>query len=104
MREGYGIGARGGTQPRARAADSDGTMLPLDPPALRWGLPRRIVFRFAFVYFAVYIASFPWTVIPKTQWLVDAMAWLWQGMVGWVGAHVFGVEAIYVSNGSGDRA
>ncbi len=69
----------------------------------RWSLANRILFRFAFVYFVLYIFPFPVTSI-----LSDEQVWTpWQNfedkVVLWVGSHVLGVDVkIYRPTGSGD--
>lgn len=93
-----------------------------EPPTKRspeWSLPRRLLFRFAFIYFVLYALPFPTTQIlmPFTQlpW-IDTTIYGWIGSVSqetdqaWkdlgvkVGHDVFGIEGeIFVGRtGSGD--
>jgi hypothetical protein len=70
------------------------------PP--RWGWARRVLFRFAFVYLALYIAPFPLYVIPQGARLVSWYTDVWNAVVPWVGLHLFQVEITVRPNGSGD--
>lgn len=68
-----------------------------------WGLGRRILFRFGFVYFLLYIFPFPlgfW----GTAWIVEAYHKFWLALVPWVGKHILGIEQpiVFVFTGSGD--
>ncbi|WP_280497144.1 DoxX family protein [Nocardia asiatica] len=78
-----------------------------------WSLPTRIAFRFVFAYlglFCVLMAQilFVFTGIVS-KWLPES-AVIWQlratgPLLGWVGEHVFGVEAVLrEDSGSGDQA
>ncbi len=89
---------------QVEAPDSAGVEQEEEPRnvPVQWGLAKRISFRFACVYFFLYIFPFPLDYIPY----VDAVAgWhqsLWHAIVPWVGKHVFGVEITVFTNGSGD--
>ncbi|MGY1934454.1 MULTISPECIES: DoxX family protein [Nocardia] len=85
---------------------------PADVERRPWSLPARIAFRFVFVYlglFCVLMAQilFVFTGIVS-KWLPDS-AVIWQmratsPLVGWVGEHVFGVDAVlHEDSGSGDQ-
>ncbi|MEV6253488.1 DoxX family protein [Nocardia sp. NPDC051911] len=78
-----------------------------------WSLPARIAFRFVFAYLGLFCLLFAQILFVFTgilsKWLPES-AILWQmrttsPLVGWVGEHVFGVEAVLHENsGSGDQA
>jgi len=75
------------------------------PVATRWGLLKRIGFRFVFSYFVLYafpfpLGSLPWT--EKARELYDALV---QPMVLWVGPSILGIDGPIATefNGSGDR-
>ncbi len=85
---------------------------PADVERQPWSLPTRIAFRFVFVYlglFCVLMAQilFVFTGIVS-KWLPES-AVIWQmratsPLVGWVGEHVFGVDAVlHEDSGSGDQ-
>jgi len=69
----------------------------------RWGFPRRVAFCFAFVYLVLYLAPFPLDMLPVVNEPVfNAWFSIWQALVPWVGANVFGVAITVEPNGSGD--
>ncbi|MEU6830226.1 DoxX family protein [Nocardia beijingensis] len=78
-----------------------------------WSLPARVAFRFAFAYFGLFCLLFAQILFVFTgimsKWLPEG-AVIWQmratgPLVGWVGDHVFGVEAVlHEDSGSGDQA
>ncbi|WP_039799407.1 hypothetical protein [Nocardia araoensis] len=78
-----------------------------------WSLPARVAFRFVFAYFGLFCLLFAQILFVFTgilsKWLPES-AILWQmrttsPLVGWVGEHVFGVEAVlHEDSGSGDQA
>lgn len=80
---------------------------PATPPA-RWGLARRIAFRFAFCYVTLYLLPFPVNQLP--EWVPGAgtlLGWydtLLHEVVRWVGKHALHVpyEITVFTNGSGD--
>jgi hypothetical protein len=68
-----------------------------------WGLLKRILFRFVFVYLVLYTFPFPLGVIPvHGQILEQPYTDLWDKAVPWVGERVFGVEVLHRPLGSGD--
>jgi hypothetical protein len=69
---------------------------------VRWGLAKRILFRFTCVYFFLYIFPFPLDLIPYVDVAIAPYQTLWQSFVPWVGQRVFGVEITVFTNGSGD--
>jgi hypothetical protein len=71
-------------------------------PVPRWGLARRILFRFVFVYFLVYLLPFPLDVIPGAETVNQKYQNLWNAVVPWVAAHVFHVGIPAQPAGSGD--
>ena len=81
------------------------------PPAVRWPLARRLVFRFFFCYWLLYgLPSGPGRVnivvfIPGASYVTRYWVNLWQALIPWVAIHVFGVTgraATYFRTGSGD--
>ncbi len=64
-----------------------------------WGPAKRLLFRFTFAYFALYVFPFPVNGIPL---VFQGYADLWDAPVRWVGARVFGVDITVRPNGSGD--
>jgi hypothetical protein len=67
-----------------------------------WNAWHRIGFRFVCVYLVLYELPFPLDIPPKTQWLDDAVTWVWHKLGVFVGDLVFGVDITVFSNGSGD--
>ncbi len=89
---------------------------PLEIPATHsdqprpWPLAQRILFRFAFIYFALY--SMPeggrvniLNVIPGTQYIATPYTKLWHTICPWIAIHIFhlsGQPTTYFPTGSGD--
>src|SRR5215213_4216554 len=73
---------------------------PASSPA--WGLAKRVLFRFAFVYFALYFL--PWCVdmIPYGRVAAKPLLDVSSSFVISIGERVFGVEAVDEMTGSGD--
>lgn len=88
-------------------------------PTPRWGVLRRVTFRFVLLYFGLYYLSFPLTVFgalaqlpPPLSWIGTAAGWLAQaygrglGALGqWTGSHLLGLAADAMPiqpTGSGD--
>ncbi len=70
----------------------------------QWSLGRRILFRFFFVYFILYVLPFPLTVIPFAEILVQPYQKFWHIIVPWVGDTVFGTPVPEIQfSGSGDK-
>ena len=68
----------------------------------RWGLAKRMLFRFAFVYLVLYILPFPLNVLAFFD---SGFRWydnLWNAVLPWVGKSVFHVDVTVLPNGSGD--
>ncbi|HKG22241.1 MAG TPA: hypothetical protein VKC34_10100, partial [Blastocatellia bacterium] len=72
--------------------------------APRWNLAKRVAFRFAFAYFALYIIPFPLESLPFTGTLIGKYNELWQAIVPWVGRHILHLsyDITVFTNGSGD--
>jgi hypothetical protein len=74
------------------------------PAAPRWGLARRILFRFAFAYLVLYNLPFPLSHVPYLDDLVYSLdSAVWGFVVPAVGDQVFGLDITTEGNGSGDR-
>lgn len=69
-----------------------------------WSPARRLAFRFAALYFALYAFPFPVDVLPGGELLGQAWHAIWDTVVPWVGNNVLGIdyEIIVGPNGSGD--
>lgn len=73
-----------------------------------WGLPKRIAFRFAFVYLILFALTdqifagfFP---MPKLRMPDFATVWPTRSIVFWTAAHIFHIsQPSYAGTGSGDR-
>src|SRR5439155_22360041 len=82
---------------------------PADP--LRWGLARRIAFRFVFVYLVLYNLPFPIGALPISPSAVTRFAYQWavkpyqdtcDVVVLWAGKRVFDLDITVRPAGSGD--
>jgi hypothetical protein len=60
----------------------------LSRSARDWRLSSRILFRFGFAYFVLYILPFPLNAIPFVEFVDRAYINLWNLVVPWVGSHV----------------
>lgn len=71
----------------------------------RWGLAKRLGFRFAFGYFVLYAFPFPIGFLPGTEGLSSAYQRNWQVLVSWVAKDVLhvGYQFSNAPNGSGDK-
>jgi hypothetical protein len=67
-----------------------------------WGIAKRILFRFTFVYLIVYLLPFPLNYIPYVSVTVRPYFEFWNAVVPWVGEHVFQVTSKPLITGSGD--
>ena len=70
-----------------------------------WSSAQRVGFRFAFLYFGLYILPFPLVLVPGMRGLVLLWLELWKAIVLWVGEHVLGIAHPIRTDftGSGDR-
>jgi hypothetical protein len=83
-----------------------GIVAPGPEPAAapEWGLGKKILFRFAFVYLVLYSFPFPLDYVPLA-WIGKLFVWysgLWESAIRWVGPHLFHVSITATPNGSGD--
>ncbi len=75
-------------------------------PYTRWSIGQRLLFRFFFIYWILYIAPWTWfSVIPGIEWLMqfyfDAVDWL----VNFVNKFIFHIkDELVAPNGSGDTS
>jgi uncharacterized membrane protein YphA (DoxX/SURF4 family) len=69
-----------------------------------WSLPRRLAFRFGFVYYGLYCFPSPLNVVPKADAIFGWWDKLWQKLVIWTGAHILHLSqpVQYNPTGSGD--
>ncbi|WP_245548078.1 DoxX family protein [Nocardia pneumoniae] len=98
---------------RTNVLDPRGDEASLDVERGAWSLPPRIAFRFVVAYLFLFCVLFAQILFAFTgivgKWLPES-AILWQmratnPLTGWVGEHVFGVEAVlHEDSGSGDQA
>lgn len=72
------------------------------PAVQPWGLLKRLLFRFSFVYLVLYCFPFPLTILPYGKVLTKPYVALWDTVVSWTGWIVFKVDADNMNNGSGD--
>jgi uncharacterized membrane protein YphA (DoxX/SURF4 family) len=70
----------------------------------RWGLAKRVGFRFVFAYLVLYNLPFPLGEPTFTDAVAQKYDDLWQPLVAWVGEHVLhlGYEISFAPTGSGD--
>jgi hypothetical protein len=77
---------------------------PIDPryATARWSLAQRILFRFSFLYFLLYLLPFPLDVIPYLQVVGQPYHQLWTALVPRVAKGLFSLDIAVFPNGSGD--
>lgn len=70
----------------------------------RWGLAKRVAFRFAFAYVLLYSLPFPLGEPTFTDAFAEKYDLMWQPLVAWVGGRVLrlGYEISFAPTGSGD--
>jgi hypothetical protein len=71
-------------------------------PAPVWSPAKKGLFRFLFSYLVLYIAPFPFNVIPGLEKLNKPYDDLWQALVPWAGKVLFHLKITVFPNGSGD--
>lgn len=72
--------------------------------APEWGPVKRLLFRFIFVYFLLFIFPFPLNVVPGAGVIVKPYQDFWNSIVPSIGARVFDVQITDVEpTGSGDK-
>jgi uncharacterized membrane protein YphA (DoxX/SURF4 family) len=73
-------------------------------PARRWGLAKRVAFRFVFAYLVLYNFPFPLGEPAFTPFIAEAYDNFWHPVTQWVARHVLrlGYDITVFSNGSGD--
>jgi len=81
---------------------------PVRAAGAEWGAPKRVAFRFCFVYFGLYCvaALLPGGLpIPKVDIPDPFTLWPFRQVVFWVAAHFFGASLplVYTGSGSGDK-
>jgi hypothetical protein len=60
--------------------------------------------RFLVAYFVLYAFPAPLHPAPFTRFIWDAWDWLWNALVGWAAANVFGIPSLsFEDTGNGDR-
>jgi len=70
----------------------------------RWSTPKRVAFRFFFVYLGLYFFPFPLSVIPYENPLTTKYEDLWNIIIVWTGKHILHLsyDITIRPNGSGD--
>ena len=81
---------------------------PAQAATTEWSSPKRIAFRFCFVYFGLYgvAALLPGGLpIPKVEIPDPFTLWPFRQIVFWIAAHLFGatLPLVYTGSGSGDK-
>jgi hypothetical protein len=77
----------------------------LETPAPAWGSVRKILFRFCFSYFGLYLVKYFLQVlasIPFAEPVAGKYEEIWSALVPWVARHLFHSEAPVRFTGSGD--
>jgi hypothetical protein len=69
-----------------------------------WNLPQRIAFRFAFVYFFLYIFPAPLDKIPYISNIAILYQKIWYALVPWMGKHFLRLNLTCLPNGNDDTA
>ena len=72
-------------------------------PAPCWGLAKRVLFRFAFVYFLLYFLPWLLSLIPFAGTVSRPVGDFWSGFVTSIGERMFSVHAVDEFTGSGDN-
>ena len=69
-----------------------------------WQASTKVIFRFGFIYFALYIFPFPLGWVPFTEIIQVLYQQAWLRPVNWVGANILSIpyEINILPNGSGD--
>lgn len=70
----------------------------------RWGLGRRVAFRFVFIYTILYCFPFPLTLLPPLKFIGKQWDELLFQAAAPVGKTLFALEVIHQPTGSGDTA
>jgi hypothetical protein len=70
-------------------------------PDIEWSPARRVAFRFAAVYFFLYLFPFPLNALPF-DWLSSWWDALCEAMAKWTALHLFGIKIEPAFTGSGD--
>ena len=69
-----------------------------------WRLAKRIAFRFAFTYLALYNFPFPVGALPWTDGLAAKYELIWKVVVPWAGSHVFHIKSPISTTSTGSGA
>jgi hypothetical protein len=77
-------------------------VLPVEVPGVVWSPLKKGLFRFLFCYLVLFIAPFPFNVIPGMGAVNKAYESLWQALVPWVAKLLFHLKIDVFPNGSGD--
>jgi hypothetical protein len=75
---------------------------PDSPLAPRWGLAKRILFRFVFGYLLLCTTTYALYFMPLPEFVVRPYLAFWDSLVPWVGHAVFQADTSVLPNGSGD--
>ncbi len=79
-------------------------MSPAAPACAPWSLPRKIAFRFAFAYWALYCFPVPFGLMDAPAWMQTLPLKAWNALTVWTGRHVLHLASPAASHptGSGD--
>lgn len=80
-------------------------IVPDPPPEPSWSPFNRVVFRLAFIFFALELIPFPLGALPKTDSLAEAVSGFESAVTVWVGHNLLGIVGpiLEADTGSGDR-
>jgi len=79
--------------------------MPTESSVPDWRLPTRLAFRFFVVYFSLYVLLTQMLagLVKRPNGGGPSLAFLANGLVAWVGAHIFHITAAPTLSGSGDK-
>ena len=89
---------------RAAAEPTPAVAAPPAPADAPWSLPRRVGFRFAFAFTALWLLPFPIGTLPYTQLLGRPFDLGWDALTAWVGRLLLHRPIDTGPNGSGDSS
>jgi len=74
-------------------------MVKVSPEVLTWSISKKLSFRFAFIFFILFIIFLDWSVNPFLPWFYyeGGLAEFLDGTIGWIGKNVFNVSYTLIS-------